>query len=142
MLPLSEKVFEFWRWTCAPLRVKSLQFSRKMTEAPNNTPDSELLTPEAQIRHIEPACPARPKRPAHPPRKTASWGAKTLQEAWAGETTVSMDASLRRCAAASAFEPVTPSPPEGKPKHLIPRVTPEEAVRKSLLDEDLAWATA
>ena len=53
-----------------------------------------------------------------------------------------MDASLSRCAAASAFEPVTPSPPEGKPKHLIPRVTPEDVRKSLMLDEDLAWATA
>ena len=53
-----------------------------------------------------------------------------------------MDASLRRCAAASAFEPVTPSPPD-KSTRLVPRVTPDDAVRKNLmLDEDLAWATA
>jgi len=54
----------------------------------------------------------------------------------------SLSASLSRCTAC-AFDPVTPSPPEGKPKHLIPRVTPDDAVRKNLmLDEDLAWATA
>ena len=53
-----------------------------------------------------------------------------------------MDASLSRCAAASAFEPVTPSPPESKPKHLIPRVTPEDVRKSLMLDEDLAWATA
>ena len=53
-----------------------------------------------------------------------------------------MDASLSRCAAASAFEPVTPSPAD-KPTRLVPRVTPDDAVRKNLmLDEDLAWATA
>ena len=57
------------------------------------------------------------------------------------ERTASMDASLSRCAAASAFEPVTPSPAD-KPS-LVPRVTPDDAVRKYLmLDEDLAWATA
>ena len=53
-----------------------------------------------------------------------------------------MDASLSRCAAASAFDPVTPSPPD-KSTRLVPRVTPDDAVRKNLmLDEDLAWATA
>jgi hypothetical protein len=70
-----------------------------------------------------------------------------FREAWAGEATVSMDASLSaslsRCAtASSAFQPVTPTPPD-KPTRLVPRVTPDDAVRKNLkLDEDLAWATA
>ena len=70
-----------------------------------------------------------------------------FREAWAGETTESMGASLSslsRCAgAASAFDPVTPSPPEDKPRRLVPHVTPDDAVRQNLmLDEDLAWATA
>ena len=46
---------------------------------------------------------------------------------------------LLLCAAASAFEPVTPSPKD--PAALVHKITPE--VRSNLmLDEDLAWATA
>ena len=52
-----------------------------------------------------------------------------------------MDASLSRCAAASAFDPVTPSPPD-KSARLVPRVTPEDVRKNLMLDEDLAWATA
>ena len=62
-----------------------------------------------------------------------------LREAWADETTVSLHASLRRCAAASAFQPVTPSPKD--PAALVHKITPE--VRKNLmLESDLAWARA
>ena len=98
-----------------------------------------------QIRHVE-ACPPKPLRPTHPPRKTAKWGAapslpKLREDGWPVDT-ASMDASLSRCAAASAFLPVTPTPAD-KSTRLVPSVTPEEAVRKSLLlDVDLAWATA
>ena len=109
--------------------------------APNNTP--EPATPPEQIRVCEPtAPPPKPIRLVHPPRRTASWGAMPSRMPHLRERTASMDASLSRCAAASAFDPVTPSPPD-KPTRLVPRVTPDDAVRKNLmLDEDLAWATA
>ena len=115
--------------------------------APNNTPEApEPKTPPDQIRHVEPtAPPPKPVRPAHPPRRTASWGAAPkMGEAWSTESMdASLSASLSRCAtASSAFQPVTPTPPD-KPTRLVPRVTPDDAVRKNLkLDEDLAWATA
>ena len=52
-----------------------------------------------QIRHVE-ACPPKPLRPTHPPRKTAKWGAapslpKLREEGWPVDT-ASMDASLSR----------------------------------------------
>ncbi len=104
--------------------------------APHPTPEPQ--TPPEQIRVCEPtAPPPKPVRPVHPPRRTASWGAMPNLR----ERTASMDASLSRCAAASAFDPVTPSPPD-KSARLVPRVTPDDAVRKNLmLDPDLAWAT-
>ena len=112
--------------------------------APNNTPVSEPKTPPDQIRQLEPtAPPPKPARPTHPPRRTASWGAAPkMGEIWSTESMdASLSASLSRCTA-SAFDPVTPSPPD-KPTRLVPRVTPDDAVRKNLmLDEDLAWATA
>ena len=97
-----------------------------------------------QIRHVE-ACPPKPLKPTHPPRKTAKWGAAPslpkLHEAGWPVDTASMDASLSRCATASAFVPVTPSPPD-KSARLVPRVTPEDVRKNLMLDEDLAWATA
>ena len=66
-----------------------------MTTAPANSP----LTPPMQIRHVE-ACPPKPLRPTHPPRKTAKWGAapslpKLREEGWPVDT-ASMDAPLSR----------------------------------------------
>ena len=109
--------------------------------APNNTPEPPQTPPE-QIRVCEPtAPPPKPVKPAFPPRRTASGGAMPTRMPNLRERTASMDASLSRCAAASAFDPVTPSPPD-KTTRLVPRVTPEDVRKNLMLDEDLAWATA
>ena len=125
--------------------LRQFRHKKRRMNAPNNTPEpteEETETPPQQIRHCEPtACPPKPVREAHPPRRTASWGAMPSRMPNLRERTASMDASLSRCAAASAFDPVTPSPPD-KSARLVPRVTPEDVRKNLMLDEDLAWATA